>query len=72
MSAASLPTNDLPDAAFLRQPQVLAMIPVSSPTLWRMVKAKKFPAPYKLAPNVTAWKAEDVKRWCDGLRPTAT
>ena len=65
------PANDLPEAVFLREPQVLAMVPFSDATLWRMVKAKKFPAPYKLAPRVTAWRADEVRRWCQGIAPTA-
>lgn len=39
------------------------ILPFSSPTLWRMVKAGKFPAPVKLSERVTAWRVEDVRAW---------
>jgi prophage regulatory protein len=40
-----------------------AIVPWSAPTLWRMVKARHFPAPVKLSDNVTAWLVEDVRAW---------
>jgi len=39
------------------------ILPFSSPTLWRMVKAGKFPAPVKLSERVTAWRVEDIREW---------
>ena len=39
------------------------ILPFSSPTLWRMVKAGKFPAPVKLSDRVTAWRVEDIRSW---------
>jgi prophage regulatory protein len=39
------------------------ILPFSSPTLWRMVKAGKFPAPVKLSERVTAWRVEDIRAW---------
>lgn len=39
------------------------ILPFSSSTLWRMVKAGKFPAPVKLSARVTAWRVEDVRAW---------
>jgi predicted DNA-binding transcriptional regulator AlpA len=53
----------LPETGFVRQPQVLMLVPVSKSTLWRRVRAKTFPAPVKLSPGVTAWRAEDVRGW---------
>ena len=53
----------LPDTGFLRQPQVLAFVPISKSTLWRRVQARTFPAPLKLSPRVTVWRAEDVRQW---------
>lgn len=61
--------NDLPSPVFLRQPQVLAMVPISDATLWRWIKAKKFPAPVKLGPSITAWRADDVMTWAQGIQP---
>ena len=69
MSFLTQTETDLPAAVFLRQPQVLAMVPISNATLWRWVKAKKFPAPVKLGPGTTAWRAEDVRAWAQGIQP---
>lgn len=53
----------LPETGFVRQPQVLKLVPVSKSTLWRRVRARTFPAPVKLSPGVTAWRAEEIRRW---------
>jgi prophage regulatory protein len=39
------------------------MVPVSPATLWRWVKAGKFPAPVRLSDRVTAWEASKVNAW---------
>jgi prophage regulatory protein len=71
MSAAILAqsANDLPPPVFLRQAQVLAMVPISDATLWRLVKVGRFPAPVKLSPNVTAWRSDEVRAWCAAIKP---
>lgn len=65
------PTPVLPDTGFLRQPQVLAFVPISKSTLWRRIQAHTFPAPLKLSPRVTVWRAEDVRRWIAQQMPGA-
>ena len=57
------PVPVLPETGFLRQPQVLAFVPISKSTLWRRVHARTFPEPVKLSVRVTAWKAEDIRAW---------
>ena len=66
-AAAGAPAPDLklPDTGFLRQPQVLAFVPLSKSTLWRRVQARTFPEPVKLSVRVTVWRAEDIRRWID-------
>lgn len=44
----------------LRLHQVLALIPVGKSFVWESVKKGNFPMPIKLAPRVTAWRAEDI------------
>ncbi len=61
--AVNHPSPCLPDTGFLRQRQVLAFVPISKSTLWRQVRARSFPSPVKLSAGVTAWRAEDVRRW---------
>ena len=60
---ASRPAPALPETGFLRQPQVLAFVPISKSTLWRRIQARTFPEPLKLSQRVTVWRAEDVRRW---------
>lgn len=57
------PLPGVPLCGFLRQAQVLALVPVSKSTLWRRVQAGSFPAPLKLSERVTVWRAEDVQAW---------
>ena len=66
-AAAGAPASELklPDTGFLRQPQVLAFVPISKSTLWRRVQARTFPEPVKLSVRVTVWRAEDIRRWID-------
>lgn len=63
----------LPDSAWLREAHLvrssknlesaIAPLPFSAPTLWRMVKAGKFPKPTKLSARVTAWQVGQVRAW---------
>ena len=53
----------LPETGFVRQKLLLRFVPYSKSTLWRRVNAKLFPAPIRLSEGVTAWRAEDVRRW---------
>ena len=36
-------------------------LPVSPATLWRWVAQGRFPAPFKLGPNVTVWDLDQVE-----------
>lgn len=65
----------LPETGFVRekqlvnqpakggQPERAGIVAVSHATLWRMVAAKRFPAPIKLSEGVTAWRVEEVRQW---------
>ena len=53
----------LPETCYLRQPEVLVLVPISRSTLWRRIQAGTFPGPVKLSARETAWRAEDVCRW---------
>lgn len=63
----------LPDNAWLREAQLvrssksparaIAPLPFSAPTLWRLVRAGKFPKPTKLSAGVTAWKVGQIRAW---------
>jgi len=63
-------TTYYPVEGFLRERQILgdpfatphmpALIPVSRSTWWRGIKEGRFPAPVKLGPRITAWRADDI------------
>ncbi len=67
--------DQTPDSAYLRERQLVGdtrdpscpkLLPVSRSTLWRMVKAGRFPAPHKLGPNTTAWRCGEVRSYLMG------
>ena len=64
-----LSLDNLPDSAMIRAGQLITrpgrpgLLPFGNTTLWRQVKAEKFPKPVKLFDNVTAWKVGDVRAW---------
>jgi prophage regulatory protein len=64
MSKTVLPIGELPAAGYVRQSQLIpAIVPFSSATLWRKVRAGTFPAPVKLSERVSAWPVEAVRAW---------
>jgi predicted DNA-binding transcriptional regulator AlpA len=64
MAKATFPVGDLPATGYVRQSQLIpAIVPFSSATLWRSVKAGTFPPPVKLSDRVTAWRVEDIRVW---------
>lgn len=65
INGAPAPHIQLPETGFLRQPQVLAFVPISKSTLWRRIRARTFPEPVKLSERVTVWRAEDVRCWIE-------
>ena len=67
----------LPEEGFLRLSQIIgnpkakppipALIPVKKTCWWNGVKVGRFPKPVKLGPRVTAWKAEDIRKFIDAM-----
>lgn len=55
--------DNMPATGFMRQPQVLGIVPFSAATLWRKCRAGEFPKPVKLSDHVTAWRVGDVREW---------
>ena len=53
--------DNLDNAALLRLPQVLNLIPVSRSAWWAGCKNGRYPKPVKFGPRTTAWRAEDIK-----------
>lgn len=57
--------NLLPETGYVRQVQLVKIIPFSAATLWRKVKDGSFPSPVKLSARVTAWRVEDIRSWME-------
>lgn len=55
----------------LRPREVVVRTGHSRTTLWRKVKAGKFPAPKELGPNSIGWLESDIDTWLANL-PTRT
>lgn len=48
---------------FLTKKQVIAATTRSATSLWRDVKAGRFPAPFQIGPMRIAWRKSDVEKW---------
>jgi prophage regulatory protein len=57
--------GELPAVGFLRQKQILEILPFSPAKLWRDVKAGNFPMPIKLGPRTTAWEVSKIRQYLD-------
>ena len=53
------PVPDDPER-MLRLPEVMKLVPVSKATIWRLVRAKKLPAPIRVSTNAVAWRRADI------------
>lgn len=49
----------------LRLPFVIEQSGLSRASIYRLVKAGKFPAPFKLSHRASAWDAEAVNDWLE-------
>lgn len=54
-----------PTHAYIRQRELLDLLPFSSATLWRKVRAGTFVRPIKLSTRITAWNRAAVYEWLD-------
>ena len=53
-----------PAPRLLRLPEVLAMVPIKKPTLYRAIRAGKFPRPCKLlGGRASAWDEAEIGAW---------
>lgn len=50
------------------RPNRPGILPISPATLWRLVKANKFPQPFKLGARVTVWDATEVEAFIQAQR----
>lgn len=64
--------QEMPHAGYIRQAGLLAILPISSATLWRWVSKGDFPQPVKLSPRITAWPIEAIQAWLAASAEAAT
>ena len=48
---------------YMRQKELITLVPFSPATLWRKVKAGTFVKPVKLSARITAWNRANVYEW---------
>jgi len=65
---ASMPDpSSLPDEGYIRLRTLLGVFPVSKSTLYKLIQEKRFPAPVRIAPNVSGWDVCAVRKHRDQL-----
>ena len=52
---------------FIRLPEVLSRYPVSRSSWWRGISEGRYPKPYKLSANITAWLESDIENFLNDL-----
>lgn len=53
-------TTSLVPGSLVRIKTILSVLPMSRSTWWNGVRDGRYPAPIKLGPKITAWRADDV------------
>lgn len=48
---------------YLREEQVLQYTTLSHATMWREIKAGRFPKQIRLSPGRVGWKASEISQW---------
>ncbi|GAB1253670.1 helix-turn-helix transcriptional regulator [Desulfovibrio falkowii] len=57
----------IPLEGFVRTKQVLQMFPIGRTTLWRKIRAGKFPKPRKLGPKTSVWDVAELRALKDSI-----
>lgn len=68
LTKAEMLETPFPRVGFVRLPLIIGdrrkgippFVPVGRSTWWAGVKSGRFPAPVKLGPRTTVWRAEDI------------
>ncbi|WP_082481234.1 helix-turn-helix transcriptional regulator [Pseudomonas sp. Leaf127] len=48
---------------YLKEAEVLQVTSLSHATIWREVKAKRFPKPIRISPGRVGWRASEIAVW---------
>jgi len=54
-------------SGLIRKSELLDLLQVSDPTIWRWEKSGKFPKRVKIGPNSVAWLRREVETWLEQL-----
>lgn len=57
------PGEELLPTGYMRQKELMKLVPFSSATLWRLVQKNKFVQPVRLSERITAWNRAEVHQW---------
>jgi prophage regulatory protein len=49
----------------------VGILPISRVTIWRLVRAGKFPRPIRIGGNATCWLEEDIRQYLASLKSQA-
>ena len=60
MHKSTILTSSLRKDSWIEQGDLLRYVPFNRTELWAEVKAGRFPSPYTLGPNTTAWQWGEV------------
>jgi prophage regulatory protein len=65
------PARAAHDDRILRLPSVVVCTGLTKSTIYRLIAARRFPSPVRLAGKAVGWRQTDLDRWRDQLTPTA-
>lgn len=55
----------------LRWPEVQSATGLSRSTVWRLIRAGKFPSSVKITDHATGWKQSEIEAWLASRQATA-
>jgi prophage regulatory protein len=58
-----MPQTSLPLKRIIRLPEVTETTGISRSTLYRLVRARLFPAPLRLGKSAIGWTTEAIQQW---------
>lgn len=53
----------LPPEAFIRLPQVIALVGLKRASIYAKIGKGSFPAPHKLTAHASGWRIGDIRKW---------
>jgi len=57
----------LEQGEYIRERELLPLLPFARSTLVRMVLQERFPAPHRLSPGIKVWRIRDILDWFSQL-----